>query len=149
MGRSTAQIGTIVFTLLLACVSAVAASLTLGCSGKLATTHIPKIGVAEDPQEDTVKAFSVVVDFDRKAVSGFWADENANLTNLWLPITSVDANGVTFGGTRKYFGGDNTINGTVDRITGAVEAIDTVLQKDGGMTMRSWELYCKPTKPLF
>jgi len=48
-----------------------AASLTLGCSGTVSTTAVPKVGVAGDPQKENIVDMSVVVDFDKRSVSGF------------------------------------------------------------------------------
>src|SRR5262245_55601269 len=50
-----------------------AGSLTLGCSGTLMTTHVPREGVAGDPEKENIVDFSVVIDFDQRTVSGFWA----------------------------------------------------------------------------
>lgn len=124
-----------------------AVSLTLGCSGVYTATEVPKAGVAGDPEKDDVVDMSVVVDFDQRAVSGFWAEMNG-VHNL-IPITAVDANSVTFKGTKKFVGSDASIDGTVDRITGKVDANETWLWSNGGMRLAVWDLRCRPTKPLF
>src|SRR5438874_931402 len=77
-----------------------AASLALGCSGTLTTTELPKAGLASDPQKETIVDLSVVIDLDRRAVSGFWTEMNG-VHNV-IPITAVDANSITFKGTRKF-----------------------------------------------
>lgn len=127
--------------------SAQAASLTLGCSGTVTTTQIPKAGVANDPTKEKITDFSIVVDFEHRTVSGFWADLNGVHTPL--PITSVDANSVGFSASKRLGGISNSINGSVDRITGAVEAIDNSLWQNNSSTMTVFDLHCKPTKPLF
>ncbi len=124
-----------------------AASLTLGCSGTVTGTEVPKAGVAGDPAKDNVVDMSVIVDFDQRAVSGFWAEMNG-VHNL-IPITAVDANAVTFKGVKKFLGSDASIDGTVDRITGKVDANETWLWSNGGMRLVVWDLRCRPTKPLF
>lgn len=124
-----------------------AASLTLGCSGTVATTAVPKNGVAGDPQKENLTEMSVVIDFDKRTVAGLWAEMNGFHTQL--PITAVDANSVTFKGRRKYSVSDSSIEGTVDRITGHVDATETVLWSNGGLSMMTYDLSCKPTKPLF
>ncbi len=63
-----------------------------------------------------------MVDFDRRTVSGFWTDRNG--VHTLLPITAVDANSIGFSATYELGGINNSINGSVDRITAAVEAID-------------------------
>ena len=126
--------------------SAQAASLTLGCSGTLTTTQVPKSGVAGDPEKEDIVDFSVVVDFDKRAVSGFWSDLNG--VRELIPITAADANGVTFKGN-KAGSIQKSIWGTVDRITGKVDADETWLWQTGTLTQMAWYLRCKPTKPLF
>jgi hypothetical protein len=108
-----------------------AASLTLGCLGTLTTTQVPKGRVASDPEKENVADFSVVVDFDKRAVSGFWSDLNGFREPI--PITAADANGVTFKGSKE---GpiQKSIWGTVDRITGKVDAAETWLWQTGALT---------------
>jgi hypothetical protein len=55
-----------------------AASLTLGCSGTVTTTHLPKNGMASDPEKESVVDMSVVVNFDERTVSGCLFDQNAS-----------------------------------------------------------------------
>jgi hypothetical protein len=123
-----------------------AASLTLGCSGAVTTREIPKDSVAADPQKESVVDMSVVVDLDQRIVSGFWA-ELSGLHNP-LPITVIDANSVTFKGQQKVGQTDAYIEGTVDRITGKVDAKETWIWRSGS-TWIIWDLRCRPTKPLF
>jgi hypothetical protein len=125
-----------------------AVSLTLGCSGTVTTTEVPKDGVAGDPEKENVTDMSVVVDFDQRTVSGFWAEMDG--LHERLPITTIDSNGVAFMASKKSAGGlEKSITGTVDRITGKVEAWETILWTNRSMTNNNWDLRCKPTKPLF
>jgi hypothetical protein len=133
-------------SLLLVATSAGAASLTLGCSGTLTTTDVPKDKVANDPKEEKIVDFSVVVDFDRRSVSGFWVQMNG--VHDLIPITAVDANSVTFSG-RKKESIDKSIEGTVDRISGKIDTSETWLWRTGSLSILTWDLRCKPTKPLF
>jgi hypothetical protein len=125
-----------------------AASLTLGCSGTLTTTQVPKDKVASDPEKENVVDMSVVVNFDERTVSGFWTEMNG-LHNA-LPITAIDANGVTFKGSK---GSQNniqfSIEGTIDRITGKIDATETWLWRTGSLSLMNYDLRCKHTKPLF
>ena len=125
-----------------------AASLTLGCSGTLTTSNIPKDPAVPTPdaEKDSVSDFSVVVDFDKRAVTGFWAD----LNGIHPPalITAVDANSITFSAERTIFT-SKSIQGSVDRITGYVTAMDTTLWPNGGVQIQNWDLHCRPTRPLF
>jgi hypothetical protein len=128
-----------------------AASLTLGCTGTLTTTHLPKDGVAPEPEKENVSDYSVVVDLDRRAVFAFWFEACPGLLNCLhsaLPITKTDANGVYFEAKRKEFGSEK-ITGGVDRITGYVNADDTTTYSNGSSMNLNWDLHCKPTRPLF
>jgi hypothetical protein len=127
--------------------SARAASLTLGCSGTLTTIDVPKDKVAGDPKKENIVDFSVVVDFDRRSVSGFWTQMNG--VHDLIPITAVDANSVKFNDSKNEPMLDKSIVGTVDRITGKIDAFETQLWRSGSLRNVTWDLRCKPTKPLF
>jgi hypothetical protein len=130
-----------------------AASLTLGCTGTMTTTNVPKDGVAPDPERENVSDFSIVVDLDRRAVFGFWFDTPkrglSDAVHTALPITQADPNGVYFEANRKESSIDESIHGSVDRITGAVSAMEIKLYSSGNMQTLDWDLHCKPTRPLF
>ena len=67
-----------------------AASLTLGCTGMMTTSFVPKEGVIPDPNKDNVSDYSVVVDLDRHAVFGFWFETpttGMTAAQTALPIT--------------------------------------------------------------
>jgi hypothetical protein len=128
--------------------SARAATLTLGCSGTLTTTDMPKDQMASDPKAENIVDFSLVIDFERQSISGFWWQLNG--THDLIPIVAVDANSVTFKGTKKTAGMDDSIEGSVDRITGKIDATETLYSpRNGGLRSETWDLRCKPTKPLF
>jgi hypothetical protein len=78
--------------LALATTATEAASLTLGCSGTLTTVDVPKDKMANDPKTENIIDFSVVVDLDRRSVSGFWRQTNG--VQELIPITAADANSV-------------------------------------------------------
>lgn len=137
----------LLLSLLFVATSAGAASLTLGCSGTLTTTDVPKDKVANDPKEEKIFDFSVVVDFDRRSVSGFWVQMNG--VHDLIPITAVDANSVTFKDSKNESMLDKSIFGTIDRITGKIDAFETSLWPAGSLRNMTWDLRCKPTKPLF
>ncbi len=133
-----------------------AASLTLGCTGTLTTTHVPKEGVAPEPEKENVSDWSIVVDIDQHAVLGFWFElwepgkpAGFNSVHAPLPITQADANGVYFETKRKQGRLEQSIHGSVDRITGAVSAMDITLYPSGSLQTQDWDLHCKPTRPLF
>ena len=69
-----------------------AASLTLGCTGTVTTSNVPKDGVVPDPDKDNVSDYSVVVDVDRAAVFGFWFETpttRMTAAQTALPITQA------------------------------------------------------------
>ena len=132
--------------------AAQARSLTLGCSGTATTTDIPKGGVESDPKKENIVDMSIVVNLDERTVSGLWFDKDASgqYVNKPLPIVAVDANSVTFRGERRDVGvSTGGIEGTVDRITGHVDARQITLYRNGSMSILVWDLRCKPTTPLF
>jgi hypothetical protein len=130
-----------------------AASLTLGCAGTLTTTNVPKGGVAPEPEKENVSDFSIVVDLDRRAIFGFWFDTPkrtlTDAVHTALPITQADPNGVYFEAHRNENAIDEGIFGSVDRITGAVSAMENKLFLSGNLQTTAWDLHCKPTRPLF
>jgi hypothetical protein len=128
-----------------------AASVTLGCAGTVTTTTVPKVGVAAEPEKENIKDHSIVVDFDRKAVSGFWVEELDKQNYRLLPITAVDAQGVSFSASEKDALRDRSIHGSVNRNTGYVSALSNTVWKAGNtaFTLEIWELHCKRTGPLF
>jgi len=72
-----------------------AASLTLGCVGKVTTSITPKDGVAPEPQKDFLSEYSIMVDLNQRVVFGFWF-ENSGISLLALPIIKADAKRVYF-----------------------------------------------------
>src|SRR5262245_15584560 len=101
---NTAAVAAALLLLVPCATSAQAASLALGCAGTVITTTIPKVGFADDSEKEDIKDYSVVIDFERKAVSWFWAGEKVNKESVglyrWLPITMVDANSIKFRASR-------------------------------------------------
>jgi hypothetical protein len=124
-----------------------ARSLTLGCSGTLTTTHVSKSGTESDPEKESIKDFSVVIDFDQRTVS---------VSAPWMhgpfSITGSDANSVTFSGSTDLGPGFiGHIGGTIDRITGKFDATERWPSPgDVDITsITSWDLRCQPTRRLF
>jgi hypothetical protein len=140
------HIVSVLFALLIATSSAEADSLSLVCSGTIKRIAVGKEGAVEDSEKDSVEDFSILLDFDQRTVSGFWA-ELTGLPNP-IPIIGADANSVVFKGSKKVLATDANIFGTVDRITGRVEATETWLYSNSHKVV-GWDLRCKPGKPLF
>jgi hypothetical protein len=136
----------VVLALLLATSSAEGISLSLDCSGTVKRIAVGQQGAVDDSEKENVEDFSLLLDFDQRTVSGFWA-ELTGLRNP-IPIIGADANSVVFKGSKKVLTTDASIFGTVDRITGRVEATETWLYSNGHKII-GWDLRCKPAKPLF
>ena len=71
-GSQTSRLLSALVSVLIVSSDAQAASLTLGCTGTVTTSIVPKKGVIPDPDKNNVSDYSVVVDLDRHAVFGFW-----------------------------------------------------------------------------
>jgi hypothetical protein len=113
----------------------------------LTTVEVPKDKVADEPKTENIVDFSVVVDLDRQGVSGFWRHRSG--VQELIPITAADANSVQFKDSKNEPLLNKSIIGTVDRITGKIDAFETQLWGGGTLRNMTWELRCKPTKPLF
>ena len=91
---------------------------------------------------------SIVVDFDRHTVSGFyWVDPNGVHTPI--PITTIDADSTDFHGINESDFVTSSITGSIDRFTGTVQASSTTLLQNGNRSVAFYNLQCKPTKRLF
>jgi len=129
-----------------------AASLTLGCTGTVTTSNVPKDGVVPDPDKDNVSDYSVVVDVDRAAVFGFWFETPTTgmaAAQTALPITDADAIGIFyFVARRNQSAIAESIYGSVDLITGVVSAMENKLYPSGDVQTTEWDLHCKSTRAL-
>jgi hypothetical protein len=63
-------------------------------------------------------------------------------------ITGINEVTVTFGGSRRSGWGDNNLSGTIDRVTGDVEANSTLTDGKHSATI-TYSLKCRPTQRLF
>jgi len=109
--------------------------LTLGCSGTALNGHT----------NTNITDLSIVVDFDRHTVSGFfWVDPNGVHTPI--PITTIDADSTDFHGINKSDFVTSSITGSIDRFTGTVQASGTTLLQNGNRSVAFYNLQCKPTK---
>jgi len=96
--------------------------------------------MAHAPKKNVVD-LTVIVDFERRGVSGFWIDVNGRPE--LIPIKATEANSVTFeGGSNGSI--QLSINGTVDRVTGKIDANETVLWRADSLSQRIWNLRCTP-----
>jgi hypothetical protein len=107
--------------------------------------------MASDPEKESVVDMSVVVNLDERTVSGLWSDRDVsgNYLHNALPIRAFDANSVCFSGRKGKKTHQSSIEGTVDRITGKIDATESWLWSNGSLDTLDWDLRCKPTRPLF
>lgn len=110
--------------------------LNFSCEGKTTDAITGEKGEA-------VNNIGLVVNLAAKTVSfaGFTA-----------PFNTVDAANIYFRGTRRNtFGMDETVDGNLDRVTGAVEA--SVTHSGGAsssfVSTSYWKMLCKPATRLF
>jgi len=128
--------------------------LALLCVGiSTATTQVAKDGVITedgvriyggetDPIKDRVRV-SVIVDFDKRAVLGFWMDGDGH---HGIPIIAADGYKVTFGSSKGGVVHQSTW-GTIDLITGKIDAQETMLFRSGNLSHVVWDLRCTPASP--
>jgi hypothetical protein len=108
--------------------------------------------VPTNPEKEAVVDKSVVVNLDERTVSGFLSDQLNTVydVNIPIPIETIDANSVQFNGSRLYEDKSfRIIGGKLDRITGKIEATDSLRFRDSTTNINTWDLRCKPTRPLF
>jgi len=147
-GSQTSRLLSALVSVLIVSSDAQAASLTLGCTGKVTTSNVPKEGVVPDPDKDNVSDYSVVVDLDRHAVFGFWFETPT--TGMTAAQTALpNATGIYFVARRKQSAIGEPIYGSVDPITGAVSAMENKLYPSGNLQITEWDLHCEPARPLF
>jgi hypothetical protein len=77
------------------------------------------------------------------------ADKNVSFSGYVAPFSRVDAANVYFHGTSQNpYGMQETVDGTVDRVTGALDA--TIMTSGSKTTFTTrFEMLCKPTTRLF
>ena len=76
-------------------------------------------------------------------------DKNVSFSGYVAPFSRVDAANVYFHGTsQNQYGMSETVDGTLDRVTGALDATITTSGSKTTFTSR-FEMLCKPTTRLF
>jgi hypothetical protein len=126
--------------------AAQATSLTLGCTGTLTRTFVPKNGVAREPRKEPVSDYSILVDLDRRAVFAFWFESTGHLiasVPAALPIKEANAGGISFEADRRVGRTEGHITGGFDRNTGAVNADDFTTFSGGASQHQNWDLHCR------
>jgi hypothetical protein len=92
---------------------------------------------------------SIKLDFTVRTVQGFGTP---GLIDIPVRITGINDVTVVFGGSGPVFGTSiMTINGSIDRVTGDLEATDHLMDAKTRKTLDSttYALQCKPTQRMF
>jgi hypothetical protein len=105
--------------------------LTLSCDGKMMNMMADN-----NPKTESVTKMGLLVDLRQGTVLGFGHPAR---------IKSSDAASVDFEGP------DGSVQGTIDRITGSVQATTTLMSRDKSKLLFSynWDLHCIPVKRVF
>ena len=121
-------------TLALSTAQAADEVLTLACQG---TTRVGSVA------PDEPNSMSLIVNFTAQTVAGFRHGDMRY--DIPVAITAVNDLTITFGGSSKV-GSDSetTLTGTIDFVTGDVQATGTV-----GTVTTNYSLKCKPTQRTF
>jgi hypothetical protein len=118
-------------------VQAADTTLTLACQGT--TTNLTHTDAKPEPI-----SMGIIVNFTARTVTGF--DDNSPVT-----ITRFDDLHISFSGSRGNYW---TIEGSMDRVTGDMEALSTVWEltrdlKSKVALSQALALKCKPTQRMF
>jgi hypothetical protein len=138
MFRRCAYIAPAVVLVGLSSAQAVDTTLTLACQGTVTTAMKP------DPI-----SMGIIVNFTKQTVHGFG---DSFFQEQLIKITGITETAVYFGASDKL---DQTMQrsviGTIDRVTGDVDATFTVTDSETGknVTSTSYALKCKPTQRMF
>jgi len=115
-------------------------TLTLACKG---TTVAGYEGANPDPI-----SMGLIVNFTIGTIQGFGTP---GLLDVTVKITGINDVTVAFGGSDRVSGSDWSIMGSIDRVTGDVEATQTSTNPTTGKTFSStgYSLKCRPTQRMF
>jgi hypothetical protein len=118
-------------------------TLTLACKG---TT----VGGYEGAKPDPL-SMGLIFNFTAGTVRGFDAPGGL-LAELPVKITGINEVTVAFGGNdTPLVGQQRSMSGTIDRVTGEVEATETLMDTKAGKTFSStsYSLKCRPAQRMF
>jgi hypothetical protein len=119
----------------------VGAALTLACNGATSDE------MSEDAKREPI-SMGIIVNFTTRTVQGFGAP---GLLDYPVKVTGVDDVTVVFSGSRTIGGVSMSINGTIDRITGDVQASETSIntKTSNYVSATNYVLKCRPTQRMF
>jgi hypothetical protein len=113
-------------------------ALTLACKGTMTSA------LDEKPQPVSM---GIVVNFTTRTVAGFGSP---GMLDYPVKITGVDDVTVVFGGSARFGDVENSILGSIDRVTGDVEATTTIANvKSNNASHTGYTLKCRPAQRMF
>ena len=78
------------------------------------------------------------------------ADKTVSFAGYVAPFKTVDAANIYFSGSSQSpYGLTATVDGNIDRVTGAVTATISTRAGSANPAMSQWDMLCKPTSRLF
>jgi hypothetical protein len=111
-------------------------TVTLACNGTIKEGR-PPLGAKPEPA-----SMGIIVNFDARTLVGFGADDTFRIAIGNITETEINFSGSNVGDpTRSY---TYHIDGTIDRVTGAVEAMVHGSMRGGPTWSTSYSLECKP-----
>jgi hypothetical protein len=115
-------------------------TLTLACKG---TTVAPNNGGQPDPV-----SMGLIVSFNAGTVQGFG---DPGLIDVPIKITGINEVTVSFGGSARVANSDWNMSGSIDRVTGEVEATQNLTDATTGKSYSrtGYSLKCRPTQRMF
>jgi hypothetical protein len=116
------------------------ATLTLACKGTTTDSW--------DPHTKQPISMGIIVNFTERTVQGF--GHPGGLLDFPVMITGANDVTVTFSGHHQV-GSLDSISGSIDRVTGDVEATFKMSDPKAGTTISrtTYALQCKPTQRMF
>ncbi len=116
-------------------------TLTLACNGTTSD------GMVEDAKREPI-SMGIIVNFTTRTIQGFHAP---GLLDYPVKVTGWDDVTVVFSGSQNIGGISTSINGTIDRVTGDVQASETSVntKTSNYISASNYVLKCRPTQRMF
>jgi hypothetical protein len=117
------------------------ATLTLACQGTVTTAY----AIPADAKSQTI-SMGIIIDFASRTVAGFTFP---GADDFPVGITAVNDVTIGFSGVNKT--GDLTVSGSIDRVTGEIDAASVLLnpKTHNLVSSTSYSLNCKPAQRMF
>jgi hypothetical protein len=116
-------------------------TLTLACAGTIKEGR-PPLGTKPEPT-----SMGIIVNFDTRTLEGFDSDHTFRIAIGNITETDINFSGSNVGDPARSY--TYHIDGAIDRVTGAVEAMFHGSMKGGPTWSTSYSLKCEPTQRMF